>query len=241
MTMTNGILHGINSAAATASIDGTQSTPAPTEAAPLPALPQPMERLLLSDDAIHEIAALLASSSLSDRKDARVMRTAAEKTVTDQTAKRIAAMRDKADAVRQAAWVNGSTGMAAGLCSVYGGGAQLSEANSMQTGSNLTKQQENTNGQATQRGTAYGQLGSGSGQIIQGGGTLVAGEFQANADNYEADAVRHEALAGRAERAVTEHDQEMGDAMELFRKVTQFLQEVRASQNGATQAAVLRS
>jgi hypothetical protein len=211
-----------------------------TGASQSPVLPEPVERMLLSDDAIQEIAALLARTALDDRKDARRMRTATEKTIASQTRARIHELREKADAMRAAAWVSGASGMAAGACSVAGASKQLETASKLNTAGQLTQSQQTANAKLLQQAPARGQLGSGLGQITQGAGTLVAGAFQHAASEHETNAAEHEALAGRAERAVDEHSDEMAAAAELLCKVMDFLKDVRASQNGAAQAAILR-
>jgi hypothetical protein len=245
---------GISTIQPTEQPRGSTSLPKPESSESL--APDPATRTTLSDDAIYEIAALLAESANGDRKHARGMRNARERTMEAATAKRIQAMRDKADAMRTAAVISGATGMAAGACQVAGGLRSMSEAAKIQTSGGeatlgynsgtqartvsrpLSGEQSAQNDIVKTNAGAYGQLGGGIGGFLQSGGAMVAGLVQASAEEYEADAARHQSNAARAERAVEQHTGEMSDARTLMNKVMEFLKEIRTSQNGAAQAAI---
>jgi hypothetical protein len=208
-------------------------------------LPEPATQVRLGDDAIYEIAALLAQSASDDRKHARNARSASEKSIEQQTKKKLEAMRDKADAVRTAATIRGVTGMAAGTITVAGGVSQMSEAAKIQTvGSGqdgaLTTGEQAANSKASSRGAAHGSIGSGFGKCFESLGGLAAGQLDAEAEEHEADAFRHGAIADRALRAVEEHTDQMRDARELINKVMDFLKDVRSSQESSAQAALRR-
>ncbi len=200
-------------------------------------LPEPTARAHLCDDAISEIAALLAESCSQDRKSGRILRDAQERAIESQTRQRITMMHEKADAIRTGAIIAGVTGMAAGLVQVAGGCASMSQANQIQT-NNMSDKVAACNREHESLSGAYNQLGSGVSICLQSSGSLANGIYQARAEDCDADASSHEASAGYAQRAAERHSDDMRAAKDLMNKATEFLKEVRASQNATLQAAV---
>jgi hypothetical protein len=218
--------------------------------------PEPVAGIMLSDDAIYEIAAMLAQTASDDRKAGRALRNAQEARIEAETAKRIQAMRDKADQMRTAAMITGVAGMAAGACQIAGGVSSMKEAAKIETtgrqttlvinqetgacglGRELSSEQAAINQLASAKAGAYGQLAGGASGFLQSAGGFAAGLVQASAEEYDADAALHQAKTDRAERAVEQHTDAMADAKRLQDKAMEFLKDVRASQNGAAQSAI---
>ncbi|MBK7585415.1 MAG: hypothetical protein IPI67_35140 [Myxococcales bacterium] len=173
----------------------------------------------LSDDAIYQIAALLAESASDDRKQARSMKLASERNIENQVALRVQNMRDAADDRRNAAVISGMTGMAAGMINVGGGVSGLATPAKAQV---------------------FGQTAQGMAAIFDGFGKIGSAVFEHDASVADARAVGHEASASRSERAADEHAADMDHARAFIDKVMDFLKEVRSGQDASARAAIIR-
>ncbi len=206
---TKSLVAAVNQAAA-----GQNTTQASTTANPTtPLMPDPLDAMAMGDDAIAQITALLAKSYRQDRKDSRKLAMAEEKLCAEETAKRVRAMHQKADAIRQAGVREGVSQIASGCVQIDGA---LSDSE--------TKK-------AVSKGLATG---------YEGIGKIGAGISKADADDREADAAEHEGNAETAKKRAERHRDDMADAKRMLEKVADFLKEIRSSQNASASAAIRR-
>jgi hypothetical protein len=225
------------------------TTPTSTPEAPAaPTLPDPLAQLAMGDDMIAQITAMLAKSFREDRKDAKKIQRAQEKLEVAETAKRVADLHAKADAVRNEALVTGLTGLAAATLQVAGSAAALNSAvNASSAASGTTGACQQTASQTTTsdmelaKGSAFNGLGSGAGQGITSIGTLAASTYKTEQVERDASAIAHEGEAGRAKGRAQEAADEAADNRQLLSKVAEFLKAVREGQNASQNAALRKA
>lgn len=179
------------------------------------ALPTPQGGVQLGDDAIAQIAALLAESFRADRKAASQERRMQEAAYRAETQQRVAELREKADAIRKEGLWSGIGLIGSGLLTAGGAGTSLGTDEA-----------------------AWTNLGAGSGDAHHGVFKLAAEASRADQTEHDRAAIEHESRAELAKRASEDSSSEVDEARRMLEKVAEFLRGVRDSTNAAAQAAL---
>jgi len=182
-------------------------------------LPDPDDRLPWIGDPILEIAALFAQSLGDDRNRARQTADAEERNISAATASRVSQMHQAADDLRAA-------GNWAALQGVLEGGGQLA---GVCIGS-PAQGETNWAGACSAGGKVAGSLAG-----LQGNGR------QEQQKGHDAEAVASQGHAEAAQRRFQFQQDEASAARDQLVRVLALLKEIRAAQNGALSAAVVRA
>lgn len=203
----------------TASVSGVDVEPdAPKQTVGQPALlPDPLDTMLMGDDVIAQITAMMSKAFREDRKTARSQARIEDQAHWSHAMEKVAALREQAESIgREAKWKGFTTiaGSALQGAGVAGGFADSGRS---------------------QAWLASGEVGNG---FMRGAGELGGGAESAIQKELEADAALADAKAERAKRAADECRDEAADAKRMVDKVAEFLKEVRSGQAAAASAAV---
>jgi len=173
--------------------------------------------MLMGDDVIAQITAMMSKAFREDRKGARSLARLEDQAQWTHAMEKVAALKEQAKAIgREATW-KGVTTIAAST--FQGAGAAGGFADSSHS----------------QAWLASGDAGSG---LMRGTGELGGGAESSLQKELEADAALADAKAERAKRAADEQRDEAADAKRMLDKVAEFLKEIRSSQAAAASAAV---
>jgi hypothetical protein len=188
---------------------------------------EPLDGMMMSDDAIAQITGMLAKSYRQDRKEAHKLAQLENCNVAAELRKRVAELHEKANDIGKAAMISGLTQIGAGATQIFGATATFWAP-----------------GQGAAQGAAADnwRLGcEGSAGVMKGGGELGAGIYREDAEHCEANAAQHEGNAEAAKRRGDEYRNEADDAKRMLEKVAEFLKEVRSSQQSAASSALYKA
>jgi len=183
-----------------------------------------MLEALACGDPMEQIAALMARAFREDRKNARESAQLEERHIMAEGRKRVKAMRDEADATRTEAIMRGGAKILGGSMQIE---AQVQECSDL-VGDEVDEDE-------------YTNVMNGAAKAMDGIGDIAAGGYKADAAEHRADAVEHQSLEAAAERRADQYRNQMNDAQEMLRKISEFLQDVKSAQEGAKRAAILRA
>lgn len=205
---------------------------------PVTRLPDPVQGMVLSDDAIAQIAGMLTLALREDRKSARKLAQSEGMIQARESAMRVSEMKKQAAEIRAAGVEKAITGCVQAAL-------QLGAASTAVWGVS-TKTPEGATAseklQAQWRAQDAWSAGLNAGSTVTGAvATLSASEHEAAGKLHEAEAARHESAAAAAKRHEEQYLDEAGEAKRLLDKVAEFLKEVRSSQNASAQAALYRA
>lgn len=212
-----------------------QAKDAPSGAKPL--LPEPLDAMLMGEDIIAKLSALLAKGYREDRKEAKKLAKIEQNLQAAEVAKRVRELHAKAETTRSGAIVAGVTGMVGGAAQIAGATASLWTPGAGPQGAasdSAMKARWRT------EDLVSGSL-QGAGNVTKSAGELGAGVYRAEGDDCDARAAQHEGNAEAAKRRATEYADEAEDAKRMLQKVADFLREMRTAQQGAASAALYRA
>ncbi len=173
-------------------------------------MPEPASSFVVSGDAIGDLAKLLAEASITDRRSARNAERAADAAQTAVDSAKVAEMHLKADETRAGGWASGLATVAEGAFQIAGGASTTELAKA-----------------------AWGGAGKGA----SASGTIVGKAYDGAKADSEARTADYSGRADAFARTSKAAHDDGADASALFRKVADFLKEMRQAKESAMSAA----
>lgn len=201
-----------------AEVQGSRSDGVSQGAAASAALPDPIESMSTSTDLVAQMAAMLVKSLRQERNAARTASDLAEARIRHEGERRVAAMRDKADAIRKEGLMRGVSEIGSGVLGASG---------------NLVATKESW----TRGGDAIVK----SAGVTDGIGELLARGPKAQQTDLDADIERSRTSSELAGKRQDRLEDDVRDAKELLGKVSSFLRECNGARNSAMQASAIRA
>lgn len=179
-------------------------------------MPEPMPSILMCGDAVGDLAVLMAQMSIADRSSAKKAERAADASQTAADKAQVEEMHLKADDIRAAGWASGAASMAAGALGVVGASA-------------------------CPAGGLSEKVLDGAAKGVSGTGTGISKSFEGAGADSDARAAGYGQQSHAFERASKSAHEDAADSRELFKKVGEFLKEMRQAKEAAMTAAARRA
>ncbi len=213
-------------------------------------MPEPVDAVLLGNDMIAQLSAMMAKSFRQDRTQSKKLAHLQDQIEAREAQKRVAEMKAKARAIRNEAIISGVSQMAAGAIQVYGTARSLGELRAEQAATSKARLPalsearrsafEQTAKQHEGFGRAWTSASEGVAQMTEGAGTLLATGSKAAQADHDANAAEHEQRARTAERAAEELRKDADDAKRMLDKVCEFLAAARQARQDSMNATIRR-
>ncbi len=179
-------------------------------------MPEPMPSILMCGDAVGDLAVLMAQMSIADRSSAKKAERAADTSQAAAEKAQVEEMHLKADDIRAAGWASGIAQMASGALGVVGA-------------------------TACRAGGLAEKVLDGSAKGVAGTGTGISKSFEGAGADADARAAGYGQQSHAFERTSKSAHEDAADARELFKKVGEFLKEMRQAKDAAMTAAARRA
>jgi hypothetical protein len=172
-----------------------------------------MSALIASGDVGAEVAALAVETGETQRQDAQVVRDEMEASAAAEEDQEVAAMRDKADAIRNAGIAEGIGMGLDGVCNIVAGPCSSGAQTSLK----------------------------GGGMLAEGTGKIVGACFSADGATADANATRHKVNADHAKDVANDAHDELKGASEYVNSAIDFYREYVSAQGQTMSAALHRA